>query len=129
MNIGLLEKACLKYFAELLNLQIDKEIFLGQLPVSCKQGSAVIWTNKTMNSINDELYSFQIISRYLDRDVIMDLYSTLFNNLPMYGVTIDNFQLLTVNLDGNGGVYRSNHDGIDYWAMSLNLSIIVKPTN
>ena len=129
MNIGLLEKACLQYFAQLLGLQIDKEIFLGQLPVSCKQGTAFIWKNQQSNSVNDDVYAFQIISRNLDRDYILDIYSKLFNNLPAFGIIIDNLQLVAINLDGTGGVYKTEHDGKEYWAMSLNLLIIAKTTN
>ena len=128
MNIGLLEKACLQYFAQLLGLQIDKEIFLGQLPVSCKQGTAVIWTNKQANASNDDIYLFQIISRNIDRENILNIYSTLFNAIPVYGVAIDNFHLVAVNLDGTGGVYKTEHAGKEYWAMSLNLLIIAKTT-
>ena len=130
MNIELLEKAFLNYVADCCDLVVDKTIFRSEIPTAQGEGTAVIFNSTDhQNAYSETAYKFQVLCRSSKRTDIMAMYQILTEYVPCFGCDIDNIRLVAVNLDGTGGIYKTSHNGRQYWATSVNYYILASQNN
>lgn len=125
MNIELLEKAFLNYVADCCDLVVDKNVFRSEIPTAKGEGTAVIFNGiDKQNAYAVNAYKFQVLCRSSKRSDIMAMYQILTEYVPCFGRDIDNIRLVAVNLDGDGGTYKTTHNGRSLWATSVNYYVL-----
>ncbi|MCP3967472.1 MAG: hypothetical protein GY750_07115 [Lentisphaerae bacterium] len=83
-----LERALTHYIADKLNLEVDKEIFRGGLPVGTDSCSVMLLESRTTNELGCQRFMVKFYCSYPERDLIMSTVNSLVCNFPAYGIAL-----------------------------------------
>ena len=125
MNFQLLERELTAYFAEKLDLVVDKSIFRGKIPVSVEHGAAVrIESNPENNDLSLPSFSVQILGKYKERDDAWALVTKCAELAPVYGEQTEHFALVYIHTEGGiNAPFEAENQGRQFQFVSVNLSV------
>lgn len=124
-NLENLERSLTKYVAEMTDKTVDVDIFRGQIPQNKELATAVfIQSINIPNAYQHQSYSVQVLSRLATRSNALTLYNQLLEKLPASSIVVDNFKMLKIKLASTGGLYKTTHNGKDYYAVSVTLDVV-----
>jgi hypothetical protein len=121
MTIIDLEHALIGYFAEKLEMTVDKTIFRGILNAKVVDAVGIhIESCDPDNFPSIPILTVQILGRYKDRDDALRIAAKINASLPYYS------QNLTILKIGSIATYPTSHKGKDVTGVSANLKIKAK---
>ncbi len=124
MNIIEIERSFAVFFAEKLEMELDREIFRGAIPTGVESGAAV----RLAGCLNDVAPStanwrLQILGKFADRDDALSFTAKLIDMLPLFGAQLSGFRAAAITPEAWGDPYPASDGGrIKYFA-SINLNV------
>jgi len=126
MNIDVktLEKELTAYFATVLNLTVDTNIFRGAIPENVQNGVAVrIIGQNIASNIDHPTYRVQVFGKFTNRDDAWTMLTKMAGCLPGYGRETTSYILVNMLPEGEG---VTPYETLDNGGRTHNASVVVR---
>lgn len=131
INFQQLEREITAYFAEKLDLVVDKSIFRGQIPESVMPGVSVkISSSPENNDFSQPSFSVQISGKYVSRDDAWALATKCAELVPVYGEQTEHFVLVYVLSEGGINapvVIEDKGRRCQFVSVNLSVGVLTRP--
>ena len=124
-----LEATLTQYFAEVLNLAIDEEIFRGGIPSGVEHGVGVIFKGEVRDGTLNPRVTVQVLGKFDTRDEALEVLTKLSDCAPRYGVDNDGYSYglsAILPTSGVGSPYLASDRGKVKHFISCNYLVLYK---
>lgn len=123
----LVERNFTEYFAELLGLTVDKNIYRGAIPETENNAAAVRIASRINTTKIDHLtFDLQVMGKFANRDDAWVLITKVLASVPLYGKKIHETTIVCMlPIDGTSAPYTALEKGQVKHYASVNLRVAV----